>query len=60
MYKIENDPTNAELHPGDQNNCQGNGNHPGFEICCDNCDWFLLCFPQYDRKEIYYDREQNQ
>lgn len=51
MCKVENDPTNAELHPGEPENCQGNGNHPDFEICCDNCDWFLLCFPQYNRKE---------
>ena len=27
-------------------NCQGNGEHPDYEICCDNCNWYLACFPE--------------
>lgn len=54
MQKVDIDPTGAKLHPG---NCQGNGNHPDFEICRDNCNWFLLCFPQYNRKEFSNDRQ---
>lgn len=51
MQKVDIDPTGAELHPGNPDSCQGNGNHPDFEICCDNCNWFLACFPQFSRKE---------
>ena len=38
------DPTGAKLSPGVPQECQGNGEHEGFEICCDECDYFLLCF----------------
>lgn len=41
------DPTGAILTPGFPENCQGNGEHSDFEICCDNCDHFLTCFPEY-------------
>lgn len=43
------DPTGAELAPGDPDNCQGNGEHPDFEICCDECDFFLKCFPEWEK-----------
>lgn len=26
--------------------CLGNGEHEGVEIQCDECDYFLECFPQ--------------
>ena len=38
------DITGVELVPGDPAVCLGNGKH-GFECCCDECDYFLLCFP---------------
>ena len=25
--------------------CQGNGEHPGVECCCDQCDYYPTCFP---------------
>lgn len=28
--------------------CQGNGEHEGIECCCDQCDYFLTCFPDYN------------
>lgn len=28
--------------------CQGNGQHEGIEIQCDECDYFLECYPEYD------------
>ena len=28
--------------------CLGNGFFPGYECCCDECDYFLECFPDYD------------
>ena len=41
------DVTGIELTPGDPYDCLGNGKR-GFECCCDECDYFLLCFPESD------------
>ena len=41
--------TGVELTPGDPTVCLGNGKQ-GFECCCDECDCFLLCFPEFDSK----------
>ena len=41
------DITGVELMPGIPAVCPGNGEH-GFECCCDECDYFLLCFPEFD------------
>ena len=30
-------------------NCPGSGMLQGFECCCDECDYFLICFPEFDR-----------
>ena len=27
--------------------CPSNGEHPGIECRCDECDFCLLCFPEY-------------
>ena len=27
--------------------CFCNGKQPGAECCCDECDYFLLCYPEY-------------
>ena len=43
------DITGVELTPGDPSVCLGNGEE-GFECCCDECDYYLLCFPQFDPK----------
>ena len=43
------DVTGVELMPGEPAVCLGNGEQ-GFECCCDECDYFLLCFPQFDSK----------
>ena len=45
------DPTGAILAPGDKEKCQGNGELKEFECCCDECDYFLLCYPEYERSE---------
>ena len=37
----------VELTPGNQSLCLGNGEQ-GFECCCDECDYFLLCFPEFN------------
>ena len=43
------DITGIELTPGEPTVCLGNGEQ-GFECCCDECDYFLLCFPEFDPK----------
>lgn len=43
--------TGAWLRPGKPDKCQGNGKHPKFECCCDECAWFLKCFPKFDKKK---------
>ena len=43
------DITGAELTPGEPTACLGNGEQ-GFECCCDVCDYYLLCFPEFDPK----------
>ena len=45
------DITGIELTPGNSTVCLGNGEQ-GFECCCDECDYYLLCFPEFDPKDI--------
>ena len=39
------DVTGVELTPGKPDVCLGNG-ELGSECCCDECDCYLLCFPE--------------
>ncbi len=43
------DITGIELTPGKPEVCLGSGDLD-FDCCCDECDYFLLCFPDYDPK----------
>ena len=53
------DVTGTELTPGEPTVCLGNGDQ-GFECCCDECDYFLLCFPEFDLQiEEYIKYEQS-
>ena len=45
------DITDVELSPEKPDVCLGNGKQ-GFECCCDECDYYLLCFPETDQKSI--------
>lgn len=29
--------------------CLGNGEWPGYECCCDECDYYLACFPDCEK-----------
>ena len=40
------DVSGIELTPGEPTVCLGNG-EKGLECCCDECDYYLLCFPEY-------------
>ena len=50
------DITEAQLCPGDHGkDCPGNGagldpQGSPIECCCDECDFMLLCFPEYEDK----------
>ena len=48
------DPTGAVLFPGSPEFCEGNGKHEGYECCCDNCDYYLECFPDDTEEEDWY------
>ena len=41
------DITGVELTPGQPTVCLGNGKQ-GFECCCDECNYYLLCFPEFN------------
>ena len=42
------DCTGIVLTPGFHGEpCLGNGEHPGVECCCDECDHYLVCFPDW-------------
>ena len=49
IQKRITDITGIELMPGNPTVCLGNGEQ-GFECCCDECDYYLLCFPEFDPK----------
>ena len=49
VYKKIMDTAGVEITPGEPDACLGNGEQ-GFECCCDECDCFLLCFPEFDSK----------
>lgn len=34
--------------------CLGNGSWPGYECCCDECDYYLNCFPEANDPELKY------
>ncbi len=43
------DVTGIPLTPSLQGKrCLGNGSHPGYECCCDECDYALYCYPQFN------------
>lgn len=42
------DPTGILLNPSYHGSlCLGNGEHPDIECCCDECDFYLECFPDW-------------
>ena len=41
------DVTGIELTPGEPDICLGNGEQ-GFECCCDECDYLLLCSTKFE------------
>ena len=40
--------TGIVLRPGFHGEaCPGNGEHPDLACCCDECDFYLICFPDW-------------
>ncbi len=48
------DGTGTELTPGASDACLGN-REMGFECCCDECEYFLVCFPEFDSNSEEYE-----
>jgi len=45
---IIDEATGTPLTPSPQGElCLGNGEHPEYKCCCDECDYYLDCFPEY-------------
>lgn len=52
------DVTGIELTPANPEACLGNGEHVDengapIECCCDECDYFSLCYKERDPDEIF-------
>ena len=48
------DITGTPLTPSKQGReCLGNGEHSEYECCCDECDYFLYCFDQYEESNRF-------
>lgn len=30
--------------------CRHNGENPDYDIACDECDYFLICFPEWEEE----------
>lgn len=45
------DVTGIELTPGDPERCKGNGKEDPMACCCDGCDYFLACYPEWYKQE---------
>ena len=39
--------------------CRHNGDNPDYEISCDACDFYLLCFPDWEEILEIYDNNGN-
>ena len=48
--------TGVWLHPIFHGiSCPGNGEQPEIECCCDECDYFLFCFPDWKEYDAAID-----
>ena len=47
-----------ELTPGQPAVCLGNGER-GFECCCDECDYYLLCFSEIEPNNKQENTDEN-
>ena len=50
------DITGVELTPGEPDVCLGSGEQ-GFACWCDECNYYLICFPEFDVKDEEIEEE---
>lgn len=49
MEKYLDSCTGLPLVPSNHGEkCPGNGDDPELECCCDECDFYLICFPDWE------------
>ena len=54
------DITGTALIPGNNGrDCPGNGENPGIECCCDECDYLLCCTEFHNPSECKHCSDQN-
>lgn len=59
MASVIDPSTGIELVPSYHGqDCPGNGDRPGLECCCDECDFYLQCFPDWHPGATWDEREQ--
>lgn len=46
--QFERDVTGTLICPGHPKLCLGSGDFQGFPCCCDECSYFLACFPEWE------------
>ena len=45
IIDLETEITLSPSYHGES--CLGSGDFPGYECCCDECDFYLVCFPDW-------------
>lgn len=56
---VVRDVTSTPLTPGQPKICLGNGEFPGFECCCDECDYLGKCFAD-QVEELFCKRQERE
>ena len=47
MHDVENDYQEILTPSYHGELCRHNGENPDYEIACDECDYYLMCFPDW-------------
>ena len=45
IYNLRKEKLTPSYHG---ENCLCNGDNPKYECCCDACDYYLACFPDWE------------
>lgn len=54
-YMINNDTEEVLTPSYHGESCRHNGDNPDYEIACDECDFYLICFPDWKEMIEMYD-----
>ena len=58
-YMIHSDTEEIVTPSYHGENCRHNGDNPDYEIACDECDFYLICFPDWEEILEKYDNNGN-